>query len=66
MRRMLWTTSLVAVAWVGWAEAPVVGHVQSGESFSTLGLSVDGAWALLVGTEVEGSAWASAAFLRLE
>ena len=47
-------------------EAPVVGHVQSGESFSTLGLSVDGAWALLVGTEVEGSAWASAAFLRLE
>ena len=47
-------------------EAPIVGHVQSGESFSTLGLSVDGGWALLVGTEVEGSAWASAAFLRLE
>ena len=29
MRRMLWTTSLVAVAWVGWAEAPVVGQTPA-------------------------------------
>ena len=47
-------------------EAPVVGHVQSGESYSILGFNVDGGWALLVGTEVEGPVWASASFLRLE
>ena len=47
-------------------EAPIVGHVQSGESYSILGFSVDGGWALLVGTEVEGPVWASASFLRLE
>ena len=47
-------------------EAPVVGHVQSGESYSILGFNVDGGWALLVGTEVKGPVWASASFLRLE
>jgi uncharacterized protein YgiM (DUF1202 family) len=47
-------------------EAPVVGHVQSGESYSILGFSADGGWALLVGTEVKGPVWASASFLRLE
>ena len=47
-------------------DAPIVGHVQNGESFSTLGLSVDGEWVLLVGTEVEGPVWASTGFLQLE
>lgn len=47
-------------------EAPIVGHVQDSENYSMLGFSLDGEWALLVGTEVEGPAWASASFLRLE
>ncbi len=47
-------------------EAPIVGHVQDSENYSILGFSLDGEWALLVGTEVGGPAWASASFLRLE
>ena len=47
-------------------EAPIVGHVQDSENYSMLGFSLDGEWALLVGTDVEGPAWASTSFLRLE
>jgi len=47
-------------------EAPIVGHVQDSENYSILGFSLDGEWALLVGTDVDGPAWASASFLRLE
>ncbi len=47
-------------------EAPIVGHVTDSENYSILGLSLDGEWALLVGTEVSAPAWASTSFLRFE
>ena len=47
-------------------EAPIVGHILRGESFSALGVSVDGAWTLLVDAGVDGPTWASTAFLLAE
>ncbi len=47
-------------------EAPIVGHVTDSENYSILGFSLDGEWALLVGTGVDGPSWASASFLELE
>ena len=47
-------------------DAPIVGYVQNGERYDSLGLSEDREWALLVGTDVEGATWASVAFLQLE
>ncbi len=47
-------------------DAPIVGHILSGHSFPILGISLDGAWALLVSTEVDGLTWASTDFLLIE
>ena len=47
-------------------DAPIVGYVQNGERYDSLGFSEDREWALLVGTDVEGATWASVAFLQLE
>lgn len=47
-------------------DAPIVGYVLGGDEYLTLGLSVDGQWALLVGTDVEDAAWASVSFLFIE
>lgn len=46
--------------------APVLGHVIGGERHDVLGVSVDGEWALLVGTGVEGATWAATGFLAFD